>query len=246
MKTIEASGKLPKHKVQQKICYPGYFDCEFDSLHAAVQYFKKTGANLRYHLPSIIEYNICYRDYLREHGVDRLLSRLIQDAPELAEDLQALQSVYRWYEKLGNQLAGYDIQCYNIEDAIIVLGREFQGLADVIAHRSSCGDIGHSSGLYLDSCNPKKETLGIFVSEFYASYPVFDSYDLCDNRSYQNYVFTNKPIDSEKLSQISALHHTINYCMVHEDIPENLLPILYYQGDGNYMILATRKCLPVL
>lgn len=29
--------------------------------------------------------------------------------------------------------------------------------------------------------------------------------------------------------------------MVHEQIPINLLPLLYYNGDGNYMLLATKK-----
>ena len=35
--------------------------------------------------------------------------------------------------------------------------------------------------------------------------------------------------------------HRMNYCMVHENIPDHLLPMLYYYGDGDYMILATKK-----
>ena len=29
--------------------------------------------------------------------------------------------------------------------------------------------------------------------------------------------------------------------MVHEQIPEDLLPILYYSGKGKYMLLASAK-----
>ena len=35
--------------------------------------------------------------------------------------------------------------------------------------------------------------------------------------------------------------HGFNYCMVHENIPEENLPILYYKGDGKYMLLATKR-----
>lgn len=79
------------------------------------------------------------------------------------------------------------------------------------------------------------------MSQFYASYPIFDSYDIGDDRTYQNYIFTDAPIDVAKLKEISEIRHNYNYCMVHEHIPEHLLPILYYRGEGDYMILAQKK-----
>lgn len=231
---------LPELIKQGKICYPGYIDCEYDSLRDAVQYFRKQGLSMDYRLSDIIMCNVCYRDYLRNYGMDMLLKRIVKDVPELAKDEKLLQSLQKWYEKEGKTLSGYDIQCYNIKDTITVLGHEFYGLEDVIAHRTAYANIGYSD-LSIRSCIPKKQKSGLSVSEFYASYPVFDSYDVGDDRTYQNYVFTNEPIDDEKLKEIAEIRHNYNYCMVHENIPEHHLPILYYRGDGDYMILAQKK-----
>lgn len=231
---------LPELKKQSKICYPGYKDCEYDSLRDAVQHFRKKGFNMEYCFPDIIKYNVCYRDYLRDYGMEMLLKRLVKDVPELAKDEKLLQSIQKWYDKEGKTLSGYDIQCYNIKDTIMVLGHEFHGLEDVIAHRSAYGRIGYSY-MSLNECTPKKIAPNLYVSEFYASYPIFDSYDIGDDRTYQNYVFTNAPISGEKVKEIAEVRHNYNYCMVHERIPDHLLPILYYCGDGDYMILATKK-----
>lgn len=234
------TGDLPKLDRQRKICYPGYRDSEFASLKDAVRYFKKDGYGMEYRVPELLKYNICYRDYLKEHGLEILMKRIIRDIPELAKDEKTIQSIREWYGREGKELAGYDIQCYNIKDTITILGHEFHGLEDVIAHRTAYARIGHSD-ISINSCSPKKHVPGFYVSEFYASYPVFDSYDIGDDRTYQNYVFTNEPIDADKLKEISGIRHNYNYCMVHEHIPDHFLPILYYRGDGNYMILATKK-----
>lgn len=231
---------LPKLAKQKKICYLGYHNVEFASLKDAVRYFKKDGYGLEYRVPEMLQYNICYRDYLRENGLENLLKRIISDVPELVKEEKTIQSIIEWYGREGKKLAGYDIQCYNIKETITVLGHEFHGLEDVIAHRTAYGRIGYSD-LSINRCIPKKHKSGLDVSEFYASYPIFDSYDIGDDRTYQNYVFTNKPIDDEKLKEIAEIRHNYNYCMVHENIPEHLLPILYYRGDGDYMILAQKK-----
>lgn len=233
-------GDLPELAGQRKISYPGYRDSEFASLSDAVRYFKKNRYCLEYRIPDIIMYNVCYRDYLRNFGMETLVRRLLTDVPELAEDRQLPQRLWEWYDKEGKDLAGYDIQCYNIKDTITVLGHTFHGLEDVIVHRTAFARIGHSD-ISISSCVPKKHISGLHVSEFYASYPVFDSYDVGDDRTYQNYVFTNEPIDEVRLKEISEISCNYNYCMVHERIPERFLPILYYSGDGDYMILAQKK-----
>lgn len=231
---------LPELTMPKKICYPGYYECEFNSLNDAVQCFRKNGADLEYRIPEIIMNNICYRDYLRNYGMEMLLRRLVEDAPELAQDRQLIDSLRQWYDKEGKGLAGYDIQCYNIKDTIIVLAHTFHGLEDVIAHRTAYGRI-DCSDISISDSTPEKNLAGLYVSEFYAVYPVFDSYDIGDDRTYQNYVFTNEPVDDTRLKEISEIRHSYNYSMVHEHIPEHLLPILYYSGDGDYMILAKKK-----
>lgn len=231
---------LPELKKQSKICYPGYIDSEFDSLQDAVLHFKKKGLNMEYRLPDIIKYNICYRDYLRDYGMDILLKRLVKDVPELAKDEKLLQSLQTWYDKEGKNLSGYDIQCYNIRDTITVLGHEFHGLENVIAYSGTYGYIG-CSDITLNECTPQKKAPNLYITELYARYPIFDSFDVGDDRTYQNYVFTHEPVDSARMDEIFKVGHRTNYCMVHENIPEHLLPMLYYCGDGDYMILATKK-----
>lgn len=239
-KPESASEALPELRPVQKLCYPGYVDCEFDTLNDAVIYFKEHGSTLEYRIPEIIMNNICYRDYLRNYGIETLIMRLVADVPELKEDHKLLQSLREWYEEEGKTLSGYDIQCYNIKDTITVLGHEFYGLDDVIAHRCAYGRLRYSYPS-INDCTPKKSVADIHVSEFYESYPVFDSFDIGDDRTYQNYVFTSEPIGDEKLKQIFEINHNCNYCMVHEQIPESLLPILYYSGEGDYMLLAIKK-----
>ena len=236
------SGKiiLPEIIKQRKIYYPGYFNCEFGSLPEAVRHIKKNGSSLKYYIPDIIMYNICYRDYLRMYGIDMLIKRLEIDAPELKNEPQLSKNLQNWYKREGQMVSGYDIQCYNIKDKITILGHEFHGLEDVMAHRTAYGRIGYSD-LSICTCIPKSRKSGLYVSEFYARYPIFDSYDIGDDRTYQNYIFTNEPINEETLKEIAEIRHNNNYCMVHEDIPEHLLPILYYSGDGDYMILAQKK-----
>ena len=51
----------------------------------------------------------------------------------------------------------------------------------------------------------------------------------------------NKPITKEQMQQYANMKLESNYCMVHEHIPTEHLPILYYVGDGPYMVLATKK-----
>ena len=33
----------------------------------------------------------------------------------------------------------------------------------------------------------------------------------------------------------------MDFCMVHEEIPKEFLPILYYNGDSDHVLLATEK-----
>ena len=231
---------LPELMRQDRICYPGYFDCEFSSLENAIRYFKRRRLDVESRLQYIIMYNICYRDYLREYGIEVLIRRILCDVPELSEEQNLFESLMAWYNREGKDLAKYDIQCYNIKDTFSVLGHEFNGLDDVIHHRSMCGRIG-CGRIYLSECYSSNKLPGICISELYANYPIFDSYDIGDNRTYQNYLFTINQLRNEDMDKLSNMRRRTNYCLVHEYISEDLLPILYYQGDGNYMILASKK-----
>lgn len=47
----------------------------------------------------------------------------------------------------------------------------------------------------------------IHIGALYEDYPVFDSYDLGDDRSYQNYIFRKNEITKEELETVYAVYH---------------------------------------
>ena len=48
-------------------------------------------------------------------------------------------------------------------------------------------------------------------------------------------------ITKDQMQQYANIQFDSNYCMLHEQIPAEYLPVLYYVGDGPYMVLATKK-----
>lgn len=65
-----------------KICFPHYKKGEFASLADALKFLEhETYSISRYALCEIVQYNICYRNHLRRHGVEDLIVRLIDEAP---------------------------------------------------------------------------------------------------------------------------------------------------------------------
>ena len=147
------------------ICFPHHNQGEFNSLQEAVSQLKDMRYGWgSYVLFAIVQYNICYRDHLRKFGTTSLLSRLIEEVPQLKEDEEALNHLCEGWKREG-LIAPYDIQCYPINETITVL----------------------------------------------------------------NHTFLSKtPISQIELKEKSKTYHQSNNCMVHERIPLENLPILYY------------------
>lgn len=71
---------------------------------------------------------------------------------------------------------------------------------------------------------------------------MFDSSDASDGRSYNNYVISMEPLTEEKMDEYcDRIRASSNACMVHEYIPEDLLPIVYWDGDSDNVLVATAK-----
>lgn len=222
-----------------KICFPHYKKGEFASLADALKFMnRETYSVSRYALCEIVQYNICYRNHLRRHGVEDLIIRLIEEAPQLKEEKVLLYRLREWAAE--EKLADYDIQCYNIKDKVIILGHTFNGMKDIREHVELFGREGYD-GLHCWSPTEVEPYDDVHIGHFYDNYPVFDSSDLCDNRTYQNYIFRPAPITEANMKDAFCTSHGFNFCMVHENIPEENLPILYYSGDGKYMLLATKR-----
>jgi len=228
-----------KFEFMTNICFPHHLQGEFSSLNEAFHYLRKREHGWSWFtLTEIVKYNVLYRDYLRGYGIESLVKMIIEEVPELANDEDALNYLRKWNTKEG--VAKYDIQCYNIKDKITVLGHTFNGLEDIVKHREIFGKESYRG---FECFSPKEVSIysDIHIGELYENYPIFDSYDLGDDRTYQNYIFRKDKISEQDMVAAFTIHHRGNFCMVHEQIPSESLPVLYYRGDGNYMLLATSK-----
>ncbi len=188
-------------------------------------------------LNECIAYNVVLRDKLRQYGIEALLEEIFAIIPRNTLTDLTLRYIHRYWQE--EPIADYDIQMYSINDAITILGHTFHGLADIRAHREIVGKLGSRwTDCWPKACEPIND---VHIGEWYANYPVFDSSDYSDNRTYENYIFRTHPLTQEHMNEYLQIPHSCNYSMVGEGIPQTLLPILYYPGDGPYMLLATAK-----
>ena len=80
-----------------KICFPHYKKGEFASLEEALKFLERETYSIsRYTLCEIVQYNTCYRNHLRRYGVEGLIQRLIEEAPQLNEEKVLLHRLREW------------------------------------------------------------------------------------------------------------------------------------------------------
>lgn len=219
------------------ICISNYFETRyFSTWQEAIKTLYQSD-RIAAELDRFIQYNIVMRDMLRQKGIEALLDDIFTVVPKDKIRELTIQYITKYWAE--HPIADYDIQMYHIEDDITILGHIFHGLKSVRQHCEMTASMG--SQLY---CFPTKEHIpleNIHVGIIDKSYPKFDSYDYSDTRCYENYIFAPQPITKEQMQQYANIKQESNYCMVHEHIPAEHLPILYYVGDGPYMVLATKK-----
>lgn len=220
-----------------QVCISNYFETSyFATWQEAIRALYQSDS-IGAELDCFIQYNIVMRDMLRQKGIEALLDEICTVVPKEAISALTIRYITQYWTE--NPIADYDIQMYHIDDDITILGHTFHGLKAVRQHCEMLASRG--SQLY---CFPKKEYIPlehIHVGKIDKSYPQFDSEDYSDTRCYENYIFTQQPITREQMQQYADIELESNYCMVHEHIPTEHLPILYYVGEGPYMVLATKK-----
>ena len=219
------------------IVFPRYRGGEYKTLADAVQSLIENEDT--FHLGDIMQYNIRYRDYLREHGIVELIELMLREAPTLRQDKKAVMKIYERFKRMGG-IADYDIQCYDITKPIPVLGKELPFCT--IGGKNVEWFLGESR---LGEPKPWRNEqaieneFGLHLGQLYDNYPRFDSSDWSDNRSYQNYIIRTSPIRKKDLLELMKVETLGNRQRVHEHLPKHLLPVLYYVGDGRYALLAT-------
>lgn len=234
-------GKDNKKTVPSKmnIVFPRYRGGEYETLGDAVQSLIENEDT--FHLGDIMQYNIRYRDYLREHGIDNLVELMQREAPTFRQDKKAVMEIYKRFERMGG-IADYDIQCYDITKPIPVLGKELP--FSTIGGKNVEWFLSESR---LGEPEPWRNEhaiqneFGLHLGQVYENYPRFDSSDWSDDRSYQNYIIRTSPVKKREMVELQKVDALGNSLRTHEHMPEHLLPMLYYEGDGRYALLATRK-----
>lgn len=192
-----------------------------------------------YEVNALLMHNVVIRDAMRKLGVTPVVEHIKTFAPndeKLLERLNSFQSAYP-----NGSIGNIDIQVYSVYEEVKILGHTFHGLNDIMDYvEMSLNDKSSSEGKVY-SRTPKKEG-DVHVGEVWASYPCFDSEDYAnETRTYQNYIVRSKPIVNEDLQKLKALPSGINYERVSENVPLSMLPMVYYKGDGCYMLVATGK-----
>lgn len=214
---------------------PGYF--ERYEVHSKYEYTLAEALvymqNHAYYLTDVILYNVCLRNQLRKLGAQALVDELSKMV-EPNKDLKRAMTYFvdSWQDK---QIADFDIQFVSIYEDLdfgftTVSGlQELKSMVEKSIYRD--GDI-----------DSRKEAQGglIHAGEVWDSYPVFDSGDLGDNRTYQNYIIRDRPITYLEMRAIACVHSRYDYCKLHETTPEDLLPMVYYRGDGGFMLMAKK------
>lgn len=209
----------------------------FNSLQDAVAYLHKRGDLARY-LPEIVLYNIEQRDMLRAMGMHVYIEYLKVKCPRLASDKLAIDALLRLWEQIKH-IANYDIQCYHIRDKFTVLGHTFHELKDLECHCSVKGKLSYGNfHVWRDKCQSLEN---IHIGKLFQSHMILNSDDWGDYQAYQNYIFRLQSITDDDMTAAKSVATNPHFSMISEKIPEHLLPILYYSGDGNYMLLATKK-----
>ena len=240
-----------KNVVGGKVYMPQYGQCEYNCLEELI-------LELRYNrgykpwrslfLDHIVQYNIRYRDSLRAGGIDNVIDMLIEECPSLISEEKEFSELRRWWkERMSEHIADYDIQCYPVNTQLSFCGFSFDGIGEIESQvELSASDKYRWDDDRVYPCkNYTPNTHRLHVGELWESYPTFDSYDASDGRSYDNFIIRAYPITVADLRQLSEIKREMNACRVHEDIPENLLLIVYHDGDNEYMLVATNRYLNI-
>lgn len=192
-----------------------------------------------YMFDGMMLHNIVLRDAMRKYGVKEVVDRIRGFAPK-GQKLE--ERFNRFIDNYPDGCIGnLDIQVYSVIEDIEILGFTFHGLEDIAAHREISLCERHGSNMSASRRMPQKRGR-IHVGEVWQSYPCFDSHDYAtETRTYQNYVIRKKIITDDDMQQVKDLPSNDSLRKINEDIPIDVLPLIYYSGDGGFMLVANRR-----
>lgn len=184
----------------------------------------------------IIQYNIPLRDGYRDMGARLFTKELLQLADNNNQMAYYMQCFNQRILQEGG-IADYDIQIYDKSASLTFFGVTIQGL-EGLKQRVECTFSAKYGG------TPSVRTplvSDVHVGQVWESYPSFDSYDFADNRTYDNYLIRDHAITAQELSDVARLQGAHNSNRVTEHIVVSCLPLVYYDGSGDTILVATEK-----
>lgn len=191
-----------------------------------------------YMLIKMIEYNVPLRDRIREIG----LASFSQEMRTIFSEKYYSNTLDIYLDDLCNRwsnhtISDFDIQIYALLDSVTILGHDFSGLQEIASTTEALLGSKSCQASYLDIQNPK-----VHVGELYERYPCFDSDDYVnENRYYVNYLIRDHKIQESDLLACRDAKCSGNACRVNEKLSHELLPMVYYDGDSGFMLVATLK-----
>lgn len=221
-----------------KISFPHRVKGEFSELAEAIKFIERESYSAsRLALCDIVRYNSWYRTHLRRYGVESLIERLIEEAPQLKGERVLLSNLRRWAEEVT--ISDYDICCLKRGTDITLLGHKFKGLDDLL----ECVEMSaerDSDGIHFCSSMADFSVADIHVGLIKSSYPItYTHRGMC--RDELNFVIRKEPITESDLRLALGIEPEDGFRLVGESIPSQLLPMLYYDGVGDYIYLAKER-----
>lgn len=129
------------------------------------------------------------------------------------------------------------IQKVSIKDDIEILGHVFHGLKDIKEHVEMSLYRDYSRGQA--NTREPKTTCEVHVGEMWMPYPCFDAEDFAnEDRTFQNFIFRKRAITQNDMKALSELPSHSNECRISDSMPAEMLPMVYYVGDGNSMLVC--------
>lgn len=192
-----------------------------------------------YKFDDMMLHNIILRDALRSFGVMKVVEHIRKFAPNNKE----LQERFDFFieKHPDGSIGDLDIQVYSITEDVDILGHTFHGLEDIMAYREMSLCEKYMPKERARSMIPKKRG-NIHVGEVWESYPCFDSSDYAtETWSYQNYLIRTRHITNDDMQKTKNLPTVGCLEKINEQMPLEALPLVYYSGDGGFMLVATRR-----
>lgn len=165
-----------------------------------------------------LEYSRYYRKLIKENDIDFVMKLLADESPTLKKYVDMLMLRNNMIE-LKDNLADFNITRLPITSKIVINKVTYNGAKD----------------LESASQNIKED-----VSNRWKSFPCFDSYDYAnENRCYNNYCFCSKNSQTwQRIMELKPQRH--NFCLVGENMPKDVLPMVYMNDAEKTMLLANK------